>query len=342
MSYQNIALQISVLRGDEVSSVVIVIATGIDYLRRRIGLAPNVSIPGASLSSNVVPTLQPLIGQQILRTQPRPDTANSNSQVDVVISRPSVGQYHTAPERANGNANGNKPDEFGVTRTAGDQESNISSERSERPLAQTIGGTPALGASIGSGTVHVAPQANEATAIARPRASSAVAGAGVRRLTVTNYNEAEAAEHQAQERATNATRASSASAVNPAASRPAVVPKQGPMRPRVFPSAEEEKRLLYEAAVAKVEQTQGVLVPRPLSPVGVSCPLSHYVLDNLTCHFSLCRPRQHPQHLPLMQPSHLFPPLLLPRLQQPGPRIGGSRLRKRRPGYSKLLRLVLP
>lgn len=296
------------------------------------------------MSSSVASTAtsQPLIGQQILKTQTRPDTANSNPQVDVVIGRPSIGQYNTVPERVNGNVNGSRPDEFGVTRITGDQESHISDERSERMLAQTIGGTPGLGASIGSGAGRVAPQANEGTAIPRPRAGSTVV-ATERRLTVRNFNEAEAAEHQAQERATNASRASSASAVNPAANRSASTPTQDPLRLRAFPTAEEEKRQLYERAVAKVEERQGITLSHPLSPIGVSGLRLHYVpnvLHNLTCHPSLRRPRLHLQHLLIMLSVHLLLPLLPPRLWRPSLRIGGSRLRKRKPSSLKPLRLV--
>ena len=259
------------------------------YPRRRIGLAPNVSIPGASLSSSAVSASPPMIGQQILTTQTRPDTANSNSQVDVVIGRPSVGQYNTAPERANGNANRNKPDEFGVTRTTGEEESNVSFEHPDRILAQTIGGTPGVGASIGRDVGRIAPQASETIAIARPRASSARSGPQERRFTVTNLNEAEAAEHHAREQEANASRANSTSAATHASSRPPTAPNQGVQHPRGFLSAEDEKRQLYEMAVERVKRVQDVPMPRPLSPVRVSSVVFPYVvaaLSSLTCHFS--------------------------------------------------------
>lgn len=250
-------------------SAVKVISAIIDRTHRRIGLAPNVSIPGASLSAGyaTASASQPLIGQQILKAQARPDTASSNTQAEVVISRPSVGQYNTVPERANGNANGSKPDEFGVTRTVGNQESK-SNGNSERIVAQTIGGTPGLSATIGSGAGRIAPQASETSAVARPRASSARAAMTERRLTVTNLNEAEAAEQAAAANASRA-QANSGSAAPSATRRPAVPASQGASRTR-WTTAEEEKRRLYETAVANVERVQGVPVPRPLSPVEVS------------------------------------------------------------------------
>ncbi|KZT71245.1 hypothetical protein DAEQUDRAFT_763856 [Daedalea quercina L-15889] len=234
---------------------------------RRIGLAPNVSIPGATLSSSTTSASSspPLIGQPIVKNQARPDTSkSSNSQVDIVIGRPSVGQYNTAPaERSNGNA-ASKPDEFGV-RT--EQESNVSSqERSEPYAAQTIGGTPGLGgSSSGSGPGRVAPYANETTAFPRPRAASTRATS--QRLTVTNLNEAELAEHKAAERANAASNRSQGSSTAVAATRPSTAPKPNTSRSR-WETAEEEKRRLYETAVKNVEIVQGVHVPRPLSPVG--------------------------------------------------------------------------
>ncbi|KAH9930769.1 uncharacterized protein B0H18DRAFT_1116880 [Fomitopsis serialis] len=239
---------------------------------RRIGLAPNVSTPGrpapaASAVTSSSASSVPLIGQPIIKNQARPSTAQStDSQVDVVISRPSVGQYNTAPaERSNGNAVAGKPDEFGVTAkaVAKDQESNVNSpERSQSYGAQTIGGTPGLGGSgSGSGLGRIAPYASETTAFARPRAGSAKAGS--QRFTVTNLNEAELAEHRAAERA-SASRAQGSTA---AAERPSTASSQNTTRSRWL-TAEEEKRRLYERAVANVERVQGVPVPRPLSPVG--------------------------------------------------------------------------
>ncbi|PCH37906.1 hypothetical protein WOLCODRAFT_148865 [Wolfiporia cocos MD-104 SS10] len=230
---------------------------------QRIGIAPNVSATGqagSTSASDAGSHAPPAIGQHILNTKSsfsnpvRPSTAQSHpyaasSEVDIVIGRPSAGQYNTAPtDKAFGSSD--RPDEFGLTRPASpsrgaslDRNSSVgSTERSSSYVMQTVSSPQGLAAASG--------RVAEPAVIARPRASSARATGS--RLTVTNLNEQELAEYpelqqmQAQIQAPRPR----ASAQGQSASRSR------------WMTAEEEKRKLYETAVANVERVQGEIHPR--------------------------------------------------------------------------------
>lgn len=236
-------------------------------------MAPNVCLPGqggtghthpppASSSAGSTTESKPIsspIPKVASMTFARPSTASTHpyaaTDSDTTISRPSAGQFNTVPaEKANGNSAASKPDEFGVTRAAeqpkgggSDRTSSVAStERSSQYAAQTIGGVP--GHSSGNG--RIAPYASETTAFARQRAST---GRSQARLTIANLNDNEVEEHA------KAQRAHSATVQNTSRSK--------------WMTAEDEKKRLYEAAVAKVERVQGA-VARARSPDDVRPILS--------------------------------------------------------------------
>lgn len=225
---------------------------------RRIGVAPNVAVHGHATPETAVAIGKPIVSASILNKN------MAASDADVAIGRPSTDKFSTAPSKKTSVPTGlNKPDEFGVSRvvetvhakSVDGTPSVTSSTDQSSGYVQTIGGPQGIASASSSGGARIAPYADETTAFARPRASSARAQSG--RLTITNHNEAELAEHaQAQAKA-------QAQAIRSQSNRPSTAQTVGGSSSRRWVSAEEEKRRLYETAIANVERVQGV---RPRSP----------------------------------------------------------------------------
>ncbi|OCH93867.1 hypothetical protein OBBRIDRAFT_817584, partial [Obba rivulosa] len=234
---------------------------------RRIGQPPNLClIPGQSgmqpgRRTSPPPANQPATlsiqadAPRPSLTQPHPYSMSEKSTdvaVQDTISPPvarAIGQYSTAPVRSASVALG-PIDEFGVTQRAELTRSASTDRRSQEghPYAQagnyasqTIGTTP-----TGNGTIGVASP--------RPRSSTKVGGGS--RLTVANYDDKELAEHP--ETARILARQASSSAT----------PRTPPINVQKWLSAEEEKKRLYERAVASVERVQGIT--RSRSPTELS------------------------------------------------------------------------
>ncbi|KAI0929238.1 hypothetical protein AcW1_006231 [Taiwanofungus camphoratus] len=240
---------------------------------RRIGPAPNVSLPGPAGADRLLkPTTPP--SSETTQSKVRPDTQASTQSgashpplaqphpysavdADAMPVRSPVGQSNTAPmERTNGFAGSNKPDEFGVNRTtepakglsvhqaSSAESSSYGGAQANNYAVQTIGGTQAVASGSMNAARVMSQFANDSVTAARPRLGSARAQSASNRLTVANLNDHEAEEYAKAERehAGRATRAPS--------TRPGWI------------SAEEEKQRLYETAVANVERIQGISRPR--------------------------------------------------------------------------------
>ncbi|KAH8107088.1 hypothetical protein BXZ70DRAFT_1003970 [Cristinia sonorae] len=228
---------------------------------RRIGLAPNVQSQSQALQGQ--PALQigtPAIGQQIRPGdgQPRPSlTVNAPTTMSNTLNdRPSTAntdsdnisavRFNTAPGVMNGanSAFRSQADEFG-----------FQGSRTNEVLQ--IGGAPA---SSSNGRPVPSETSSGSGALPRPGTGNASAA---NRLTVTNFDDEEEVVvpqvntsstrgHQRQPSLTTRPSASAGGAAQTPSSKPAWL------------TAEEEKKRLYERAVADVERVQGLASP----PVG--------------------------------------------------------------------------
>lgn len=233
----------------------------LNFPHSRIGLAPSVSS-----HVNVVPAASAAIGRPIVEQSV---TFASNS-VAKSVNHPYMnpappaptesssdgGNFNTAP--AGGVGYGRNVDEFGA-RPRGQ-----SIDQRTNPQIQTIGGSQTGGwDSNNTG--------------ARPRSSGGRAAApAANRLTVTNYHndmpeEVRAAQLAARSHARN----TSVSSGRP--NTASTTHRTG------FMTAEEEKKVLYERAKAKVEEVQGVV--RTKSPPLEVCPARTSITNRILIMF---------------------------------------------------------
>ncbi|KAL6300503.1 hypothetical protein BKA93DRAFT_511906 [Sparassis latifolia] len=238
---------------------------------RRIGTAPNVSLPGHTGTLHIQPELpssppalqvsQSIISitpqaNIVISAQPHPYSSSEKAVRPATTgstSRPALGQFNTAPTSLT-NGYAGKTDEFGMTKSSSIENSsrdNASSQGSSYD-AQTIGGTGfgrSAANSVSSRTPG--PHGNDAPA-ARPRNNSARAVGAGSRLTVANLNDQEIEEH------TKAERMHGRQASLSSTPTPRTPPAEG-LRAQWL-SAEDEKRRLYETAIANVERVQGNVI----------------------------------------------------------------------------------
>ncbi|EMD38159.1 hypothetical protein CERSUDRAFT_113311 [Gelatoporia subvermispora B] len=170
------------------------------------------------------------------------DRSTEVSAQDSAPASRAAGQYSTAPVRS-ASVVQSPVDEFGVTQRGEISRGTSIEQRSQdgHPFAQTssyaaqtIGTTP-----VGNGMINVVSP--------RPRSSTNRAAGGGNRLTVANYDDKELAEHPETARILSRNASSS------------VTPRTPPANAQSkWISAEEEKKRLYERAVANVERVQGI------------------------------------------------------------------------------------
>ncbi|KAI0647439.1 hypothetical protein C8Q79DRAFT_627503 [Trametes meyenii] len=252
---------------------------------RRIGHAFNVSLPGHTVSQQPPSTsgsdfAPALMGKTLATSTANSSSGRTNSShgyqnsidktssvSDLRASKNAVGQFATSPlssDKVNGDRFG-LADEFGTRKK--------SSDHGHSPfLAQTIGAinsaannaTPGRGGSVAS--------SENSGPIPRPRSSGGRANPS-QRLTIANVTEEEIREHMEAEaelarRQVSVIVESPTAEVSPkipAVPSPALSTKTKNLTPKSsasaltqkWASAEEEKRRLYERAVANVERVQG-------------------------------------------------------------------------------------
>lgn len=236
-------------------------------------------IPSVAASAAVTPSIQ----------QPRPSISNQAHPYASLNDRPATNnsdsvsaaaRFNTTPAMLNGGGNTGSPyrntaDEFGFH----------SSRTQPTTLATTevlqIGGSSTVAAGSSSGANRAVASdtssnsgghtanTNTSTPAARQRTSDRAPAPTANRLTVTNFNEdipdeaasqaaavAAAANARAHQRQTSLT-------VRPNPVAPAATVTSGSRSNGGWVPAEEEKRRLYERAVADVERVQGGLVSPP-------------------------------------------------------------------------------
>ncbi|KAL7283693.1 hypothetical protein ACG7TL_003129 [Trametes sanguinea] len=203
------------------------------------------------------------------------------------LRSPKIGQFATSPigsDRANGDRFGLAVDEFGSRKKGSDHGHSSFA-------AQTIGAlkvaADTAGASARGGSAASSETNSAAAPVGRPRSSSGRGGNSQQRLTIANMTEEEIKEHMEAE-AELARRQPSVimesptsisapenplakspptkvsplpaatTTVTPATTAPVSPVPQPAMSPlaKRWPTAEEEKKRLYESAVAKVERVQ--------------------------------------------------------------------------------------
>ncbi|OBZ65681.1 hypothetical protein A0H81_14312 [Grifola frondosa] len=267
---------------------------------RRIGMAPNLCLvpghPGGhpEAEANKVPPQTAQIAQPIVSpsvsTPSSPPTltlpsfshpfSSSFSEKPGVVpdtlnipaaSRVASRQFNTAPtEKTNGFSG---VDEFGSkphTSTKSASSDQMSAPASSVYAAQTIGGsqvasgtgTNALRGTSKTGSSHSSND-NSSVPVARPRSTSARQNA-VGRLTVANFVEDEIAEHPELDLARQASLGAT-----PTPPRSTPPPRQMPQTSR-WMTAEEEKKRLYETAVANVERIQSAAMREHTSSQHIS------------------------------------------------------------------------
>lgn len=244
-------------------------------LNRRIGLAPNVAshIPGAmGAQQNTMAIGGPSFDQQ--QQQPAHPFASPTSGISGITGSIndtiSTARFATSP---GSNGYGGRVNEWGVTTTV--------------PEPQTIGGSQvgptsgtqqAIGdtssSSNGPAPVLPPPQAQSTTGSSQVRPRSSGRATSSRPLTVANYNEnnpeeADQAQQAAQVLANARSHARQQSLQARAIANNSVA--GGSSARNQWISAEEEKRRLYENAVAQVERTQGDVIRGPNAPAPEVC-----------------------------------------------------------------------
>ena len=242
-------------------------------------------IPAVAASAAVPASIQP----------PRPSITNQAHPYASLNDRPSTNnsdsisaaaRFNTTPALLNGGGSTNSPyrntaDEFGFHSSRTQPTTLATTEVLQIGVSSATGGsssganrTVASDTSSNSGG-HTA-NTNTSTPAARQRTSDRPPAPTVNRLTVTNFNEdipdeaasqaaavAAAANARAHQRQTSLT-------VRPNPVAPAATVTSGSRSNGGWVPAEEEKRRLYERAVADVERVQGGLV----SPPAVRPPFS--------------------------------------------------------------------
>ncbi|KAH9952060.1 hypothetical protein B0H21DRAFT_11849 [Amylocystis lapponica] len=230
---------------------------------RRIGLAPNVSLPGhamvhstatESVSPAALALAQPIVPPQVQTISGRPsipDMRAAGTSLGNGNGRPPVGQYNTAPmDKTNGFAS--TADEFGRTQEPARPATGSDHGSRDGQLSGQVltGSHTSGGAGQSAGVARVAQIVNDSS-VARPRMNSRATSTG-RPLTVANFNDKDVEEATAAERQASL----AASAARPPRTPPSTG-QSGQSSRSQWISAEEEKRRLYETAVANVERVQG-------------------------------------------------------------------------------------
>ncbi|KAI0672832.1 hypothetical protein C8Q78DRAFT_1021602 [Trametes maxima] len=252
---------------------------------RRIGHAFNVSLPGHTASQQPPSTAgsdfaPALMGKTLATSTANSSSGRTNSShgyqnsidktssvSDLRASKNAVGQFATSPlssDKSNGDRFG-LADEFGARKQSSDHGHSTFQ-------VQTIGAINSAANNVTSGHGgSVASSETNSGAIARPRSSGGRANPS-QRLTIANVTEEEIREHMEAEaelarRQVSVIMESPTAETSPRApvASPAPSTKTRNLTPKSsasalthkWASAEEEKKRLYERAIANVERVQG-------------------------------------------------------------------------------------